>query len=193
MVIDAAKRHRAAHAEAVRDLPTARHSRSSRSSTRWTGRRASRWKLVDEVASTAGARHHARLSGRSDQGRDVQRRTFDLVTSSRVRQRRPGRRRRRRYRAWTIPHSSIELIEDECAWEQWREDEIQLARDACSAVRHRRVPCQGTLTPVFFGSVRLKNFGVRSLLDALVALCAAHRATRSAAATREVKAERDPR
>ena len=58
-----------------------------------------------------------------------------------------------------------ELIEAGKA-EQWRE-ELTLASDGCpafdlEAFRH------GTLTPIFFGSA-LKNFGVRDLLDALVA------------------------
>jgi peptide chain release factor 3 len=58
-----------------------------------------------------------------------------------------------------------ELLEPDQA-AAWRE-EIELVKDACGrfdleAFRH------GTLSPVFFGSA-LKNFGVRDILDALVA------------------------
>ncbi|KAB2920191.1 MAG: peptide chain release factor 3 [Hyphomicrobiaceae bacterium] len=65
----------------------------------------------------------------------------------------------------------------------WR-DEIALVQDACgrfdlAAFRH------GTLTPVFFGSA-LRNFGVRDLLDTLVAQAPSPRNQK--AATRIVEA-----
>jgi peptide chain release factor 3 len=50
--------------------------------------------------------------------------------------------------------------------ENWRE-EIELVEDAAGSFDVEAFR-QGTLTPVFFGSA-LKNFGVRDLLDALVA------------------------
>ncbi len=64
----------------------------------------------------------------------------------------------------TIPFSTSCWSPDEAA--RWRE-EIALVNDACGrfdleAFRH------GALSPVFFGSA-LKNFGVRDILDALVA------------------------
>jgi peptide chain release factor 3 len=66
---------------------------------------------------------------------------------------------------------------------QWRED-VSLAREACprfdlDAFR------QGTLTPVYFGSA-LRNFGVRGLLDALVAFAPPPRSQK--ASTRMVEA-----
>src|SRR5690606_37088025 len=66
---------------------------------------------------------------------------------------------------------------------RWRE-EVDLVQGACGrfdleAFRH------GTLTPVYFGSA-LKNFGVRNLLDALVAHAPPPRAQQ--AATRTVEA-----
>jgi peptide chain release factor 3 len=49
---------------------------------------------------------------------------------------------------------------------KWRE-EIELVRDACGAFDLTAFR-QGTLSPVYFGSA-LRNFGVRDLLDALIA------------------------
>lgn len=73
------------------------------------------------------------------------------------------------------------LEEDEAA--RWRE-EVGLVLDACGkfdldAFRH------GTLTPVYFGSA-LRNFGVRDLLDALIAYSPPPRD--QTAATRAVRA-----
>ena len=55
---------------------------------------------------------------------------------------------------------------DEDQFARWRE-EIGLVIDACNQFDLEAFR-QGTLTPVFFGSA-LRNFGVRDLLDALVA------------------------
>ena len=57
------------------------------------------------------------------------------------------------------------LLEDE-QQDDWR-DEIELVEDACGRFELKAFR-EGTLTPVFFGSA-LKNFGVRDILDALVA------------------------
>ena len=57
------------------------------------------------------------------------------------------------------------LLEDEKV-NDWRE-EIALVRDACGRFDLQAFR-EGTLTPVYFGSA-LKNFGVRNILDALVA------------------------
>ena len=57
------------------------------------------------------------------------------------------------------------LLEDEQV-NDWRE-EIALVRDACGRFDLQAFR-EGTLTPVYFGSA-LKNFGVRDILDALVA------------------------
>ena len=57
------------------------------------------------------------------------------------------------------------LMEPEVA-ERWRE-EVGLVLDACGKFDLKAFR-EGTLTPVFFGSA-LRNFGVRDLLDALVA------------------------
>ena len=57
------------------------------------------------------------------------------------------------------------LMEDDVA-ERWRE-EVTLVQDACGKFDLKAFR-EGTLTPVFFGSA-LRNFGVRDLLDALVA------------------------
>ena len=50
--------------------------------------------------------------------------------------------------------------------QRWN-DEIELVQGACNRFDHTAFR-QGTLTPVFFGSA-LRNFGVRDLLDALIA------------------------
>jgi peptide chain release factor 3 len=75
-----------------------------------------------------------------------------------------------------------ELLEADTA-ARWRE-EVELVEGVChkfdlEAFRH------GTLTPVFFGSA-LKNFGVRDLLDALIAHAPSPRPQK--AATRTVEA-----
>ncbi|MGL4395915.1 MAG: peptide chain release factor 3 [Hyphomicrobium sp.] len=77
----------------------------------------------------------------------------------------------------------ITEVMGEDAAARWRE-EVQLVIDACGkfdleAFRH------GTLTPVYFGSA-LKNFGVRQILDALVAFAPPPRAQK--AATRTIEA-----
>ncbi len=79
---------------------------------------------------------------------------------------------------------ALTSLVEEVRREQWRE-EIQLARDACPPFDIEAFRA-GTLTPVFFGSA-LKNFGVRSLLDALVAYAPPPRNQK--ASTREVKAD----
>ena len=89
----------------------------------------------------------------------------------------------------SLPVSGIDdpifdtLLEPDAA-QRWRE-ETQLVQDACGkfdleAFRH------GSLTPVYFGSA-LKNFGVRDLLDALIAHAPPPRSLKSA--KREVVAE----
>jgi peptide chain release factor 3 len=65
----------------------------------------------------------------------------------------------------------------------WR-DEIQLVETACGKFDLGRFR-DGTLTPVFFGSA-LKNFGVRDVLEALIAYAPPPRAQK--AATRTVEA-----
>ena len=67
--------------------------------------------------------------------------------------------------------------------ERWRE-EIALVTDACTPFDLEQFR-HGTLTPVFFGSA-LKNFGVRDLLDALVAHAPTPRSQK--AATRTIEA-----
>ncbi len=67
--------------------------------------------------------------------------------------------------------------------EHWRE-ELALVRDACPPFDVNAFRA-GTLTPVYFGSA-LKNFGVRDLLDALVAYAPSPRSQQ--AATRMVDA-----
>ncbi len=75
------------------------------------------------------------------------------------------------------------LLEEDVA-QRWRE-EVDLVQGACGkfeleAFRH------GTLTPVYFGSA-LRNFGVRDLLDALIAHAPPPRSLK--AATRMVEAD----
>jgi peptide chain release factor 3 len=75
------------------------------------------------------------------------------------------------------------LLDTDGAAERWRE-ETQLVQDACGkfdleAFRH------GSLTPVYFGSA-LKNFGVRDLLDALIAHAPPPRSLKSS--KREIEA-----
>jgi peptide chain release factor 3 len=72
----------------------------------------------------------------------------------------------------------IDTLVDSDTAARWRE-EMDLVEGACGqfdleAFRH------GTLTPVYFGSA-LKNFGVRNLLDALVAYAPPPRAQKAAA------------
>lgn len=76
------------------------------------------------------------------------------------------------------------LLTEDGSVGRWRE-EVSLVAEACNrfdldAFRH------GTLTPVYFGSA-LKNFGVRHLLNALVAFAPPPRSLR--AATRTVEAD----
>lgn len=78
----------------------------------------------------------------------------------------------------------FETLLDENDLGTWRE-EIELVEDAAKDFDVEAFR-QGTLTPVFFGSA-LKNFGVRDLLDALVAHAPPPRDQR--AATRTVKAD----
>ncbi|MGE3712501.1 MAG: peptide chain release factor 3 [Hyphomicrobiaceae bacterium] len=78
---------------------------------------------------------------------------------------------------------ALAALVEKSRFDQWRE-EIELARDACPPFDVEAFRA-GTLTPVFFGSA-LKNFGVRSLLDALVAYAPQPRSQK--AATRVVEA-----
>ena len=78
----------------------------------------------------------------------------------------------------------FETLLDENDLDTWRE-EIELVEDAAKDFDVEAFR-QGTLTPVFFGSA-LKNFGVRDLLDALVAHAPPPRDQR--AATRTVEAD----
>ncbi len=78
----------------------------------------------------------------------------------------------------------FETLLDENDLGTWRE-EIELVEDAAKDFDVEAFR-QGTLTPVFFGSA-LKNFGVRDLLDALVAHAPPPRDQK--AATRTVKAD----
>ncbi|MDX2308894.1 MAG: peptide chain release factor 3 [Hyphomicrobium sp.] len=76
-----------------------------------------------------------------------------------------------------------ELLPNDNLANRWRE-EVALVKEACNpfdleAFRH------GTLTPVYFGSA-LRNFGVRALLDALIAHAPPPRSLK--AATRDVEA-----
>lgn len=64
----------------------------------------------------------------------------------------------------------------------WR-DEIALLHGACNAFSVSKFR-EGTLTPVFFGSA-LRNFGVRDLLDALIAFAPAPRGQPTATRTIE--------
>src|SRR5690606_26804165 len=68
----------------------------------------------------------------------------------------------------------------------WRE-EVSLVTDACGSFDFKAFR-EGTLTPVYFGSA-LRNFGVRDLLDALVAYAPPPRSQK--AATRTVEASED--
>jgi len=70
--------------------------------------------------------------------------------------------------------------------EAWR-DEVSLVKDACGSFDLKAFR-DGTLTPVYFGSA-LRNFGVRDLLDALVAYAPPPRNQK--AATRTVEASED--
>jgi len=72
-----------------------------------------------------------------------------------------------------------ELLED-TAIEQWRE-EIELVRESATDFDHGAFS-EGTLTPVYFGSA-LKNFGVRDLLEALIAHAPAPREHAASART----------
>ena len=68
----------------------------------------------------------------------------------------------------------------------WRE-EVSLVQDACGSFDLKAFR-EGTLTPVYFGSA-LRNFGVRDLLDSLVAYAPPPRNQK--AATRTVEAAED--
>ena len=76
-----------------------------------------------------------------------------------------------------------ELMADADATARWRE-EMELVQGACQPFDLETFRA-GTLTPVFFGSA-LKNFGVRDLLDALIAHAPSPRPQK--AATRTVEA-----
>ena len=133
--------------------------------------------LLDEIASTL-ALDTAPMVWPVGRGRDF-RGTFDLYE--------PRMRRMDQDPAGTPvsgPHDPVfdTLLEtDELA--RWRE-EIELVRDACTRFDLEQFR-HGTLTPVFFGSA-LRNFGVRDLLDALVAHAPTPRSQR--AATRTIEA-----
>src|SRR5690606_26588694 len=74
------------------------------------------------------------------------------------------------------------LLEEDAA-AAWRE-EIDLVQTACCSFDLEKFR-EGTLTPVFFGSA-LKNFGVRDILQALIAHAPPPRSQK--AATRTVEA-----
>ncbi len=61
---------------------------------------------------------------------------------------------------------ALEALLDADAAAAWR-DEIALVQSACGKFDLAKFR-DGTLTPVFFGSA-LKNFGVRDILEALIA------------------------
>jgi len=60
----------------------------------------------------------------------------------------------------------FETLLDPIDLAKWRE-EIELVRDACGTFDLKAFR-EGTLTPIYFGSA-LRNFGVRDILDALIA------------------------
>jgi peptide chain release factor 3 len=137
--------------------------------------------LLDEIASVL-ALDTAPMNWPIGRGREF-RGTYDLYQPriSRVDD-------ERAYETISGPDDPIvtAMLEDDQR-ERWRE-EIGLVEEACTkydleAFRH------GTLTPVYFGSA-LKNFGVRHLLDALIAFAPPPRSLK--AATRTVAAE-EPR
>jgi peptide chain release factor 3 len=70
------------------------------------------------------------------------------------------------------------LIDHEDRTQRWR-DEVELVDGACGKFDLEAFR-EGTLTPVFFGSA-LRNFGVRDLLDALIAHAPPPRAQKTAA------------
>ncbi|MBO0764312.1 MAG: peptide chain release factor 3 [Hyphomicrobiaceae bacterium] len=78
---------------------------------------------------------------------------------------------------------AIAALLGEDAAPAWR-DEIELVQTACGKFDLAKFR-EGTLTPVFFGSA-LKNFGVRDILEALIAYAPPPRS--QAAATRTVEA-----
>ncbi|MFZ1106145.1 MAG: peptide chain release factor 3 [Hyphomicrobiaceae bacterium] len=78
---------------------------------------------------------------------------------------------------------AITALLDEDAAAAWR-DEIELVQTACGRFDLAKFR-EGTLTPVYFGSA-LKNFGVRDILEALIAYAPPPRAQK--AATRTVEA-----
>jgi peptide chain release factor 3 len=79
---------------------------------------------------------------------------------------------------------SIAALLGEDAVAAWR-DEIELVETACGKFDLAKFR-EGTLTPVFFGSA-LKNFGVRDILEALIAYAPPPRSQK--AATRTVEAD----
>jgi peptide chain release factor 3 len=79
---------------------------------------------------------------------------------------------------------AIAALLDQDAVAGWR-DEIELVETACGTFDLAKFR-EGTLTPVFFGSA-LKNFGVRDILDALIAYAPPPRSQK--AATRTVEAD----
>jgi peptide chain release factor 3 len=78
---------------------------------------------------------------------------------------------------------AVAALLDEDAAAAWR-DEIELVETACGKFDLAKFR-EGTLTPVFFGSA-LKNFGVRDILEALIAYAPPPRSQK--AATRTVEA-----
>jgi peptide chain release factor 3 len=78
---------------------------------------------------------------------------------------------------------AVAALIDADAVAAWR-DEIELVQTACGKFDLARFR-EGTLTPVFFGSA-LKNFGVRDILEALIAYAPPPRSQK--AATRTVEA-----
>ncbi len=138
--------------------------------------------LLDEIASTL-ALDTAPMNWPIGRGREF-RGTYDLYEPriSRI-------DHERAFEPISGPDDPIfeTLLQGEGHLERWRE-EVGLVSEACTkfdleAFRH------GTLTPVYFGSA-LRNFGVRHLLDALIAFAPPPRSLK--AATRMVEAD-EPR
>jgi peptide chain release factor 3 len=77
---------------------------------------------------------------------------------------------------------AIAALMDEDAVAAWR-DEIDLVETACGKFDLAKFR-DGTLTPVFFGSA-LKNFGVRDILEALIAYAPPPRSQKAASRTVE--------
>ena len=170
-------RHRGAHAQAVRDLPAARHSRSSRSSTRWTARAAIRWSCSTRSSSTL-ALQTAPMVWPIGRGPRLQGHLRSAAAAHP-----PGRAGAGGHAGVGAGRSVDRRAAGQDAVAAWR-DEIALVETACGKFDLAKFR-DGTLTPVFFGSA-LKNFGVRDILEALIAHAPPPRSQK--AATRTVEA-----